>query len=204
MPQLPAFCDTCGTAFNSGFQFEGGAGSFVGCRSGPCPQCGGMGHVPDGVFKFVGNVIEVLQAPQRTLDELSRLSKILEHARKAKEPSERTARRIEKELPFFQRVADWVRSAGFTPAVNVGLILAAIPVLQSMRDSPKPAEQHVVIQNVINNYVTALPGPAAAPKRPFRATPHPGRNDPCTCGTGKKWKHCCGRAQDPPSCPAQP
>lgn len=26
------------------------------------------------------------------------------------------------------------------------------------------------------------------------ATPKVGRNDPCTCGSGKKFKHCCGKA----------
>ena len=27
-----------------------------------------------------------------------------------------------------------------------------------------------------------------------RATPKIGRNDPCPCGSGKKYKHCCGRS----------
>ena len=26
-----------------------------------------------------------------------------------------------------------------------------------------------------------------------RITPKVGRNDPCPCGSGKKYKHCCGR-----------
>ena len=26
-----------------------------------------------------------------------------------------------------------------------------------------------------------------------RASPKVGRNDPCTCGSGKKYKHCCGK-----------
>lgn len=25
------------------------------------------------------------------------------------------------------------------------------------------------------------------------AAPKPGRNDPCPCGSGRKYKHCCGR-----------
>jgi SEC-C motif-containing protein len=34
-----------------------------------------------------------------------------------------------------------------------------------------------------------------SPKRePARAAPIPGRNDPCPCGSGKKWKRCCGAA----------
>ncbi len=28
-------------------------------------------------------------------------------------------------------------------------------------------------------------------KQPFVASMNPGRNDPCSCGSGKKFKHCC-------------
>jgi hypothetical protein len=37
---------------------------------------------------------------------------------------------------------------------------------------------------------TAWPDPASLAKRPARK---PGRNDPCPCGSGEKWKACCGR-----------
>jgi uncharacterized protein YecA (UPF0149 family) len=33
----------------------------------------------------------------------------------------------------------------------------------------------------------------AAPKPTRRAQPKVGRNDPCPCGSGKKFKKCCGR-----------
>jgi preprotein translocase subunit SecA len=34
---------------------------------------------------------------------------------------------------------------------------------------------------------------AEAPQQPMvRDTPKVGRNDPCTCGSGKKYKQCCG------------
>jgi preprotein translocase subunit SecA len=29
--------------------------------------------------------------------------------------------------------------------------------------------------------------------KPVRAAPKVGRNDPCPCGSGKKYKHCCGK-----------
>ena len=35
--------------------------------------------------------------------------------------------------------------------------------------------------------------PANLPGMPHRATPRTGRNDPCSCGSGRKYKHCCGR-----------
>ncbi|MEC8075023.1 MAG: SEC-C metal-binding domain-containing protein [Pseudomonadota bacterium] len=35
-----------------------------------------------------------------------------------------------------------------------------------------------------------------APQVPFtRAVPKVGRNDPCPCGNGKKFKKCCGRSE---------
>jgi preprotein translocase subunit SecA len=35
-------------------------------------------------------------------------------------------------------------------------------------------------------------GAASAPKQPVLATKKAGRNDPCPCGSGKKYKKCCG------------
>ena len=29
--------------------------------------------------------------------------------------------------------------------------------------------------------------------KPVRSGPKVGRNDPCPCGSGKKFKHCCGK-----------
>jgi preprotein translocase subunit SecA len=34
---------------------------------------------------------------------------------------------------------------------------------------------------------------AAAKARPIRNGPKVGRNDPCPCGSGKKYKQCCGK-----------
>jgi uncharacterized protein len=35
--------------------------------------------------------------------------------------------------------------------------------------------------------------PANLATAPFKATPRPRRNDPCSCGSGRKYKQCCGR-----------
>ena len=36
-------------------------------------------------------------------------------------------------------------------------------------------------------------GEAQAKAKPVRTGPKVGRNDPCPCGSGKKYKHCCGK-----------
>jgi len=38
-----------------------------------------------------------------------------------------------------------------------------------------------------------LDGTAPEPKRLVRSGPKVGRNDPCPCGSGKKYKKCCGK-----------
>ena len=35
--------------------------------------------------------------------------------------------------------------------------------------------------------------PEPAPTTFVRASPKTGRNDPCPCGSGRKFKHCCGK-----------
>ncbi|HIR74380.1 TPA: SEC-C domain-containing protein [Candidatus Ventrenecus avicola] len=30
-------------------------------------------------------------------------------------------------------------------------------------------------------------------KKPIKKEKKPGRNDPCSCGSGKKYKNCCGK-----------
>nr|WP_249777907.1 UPF0149 family protein [Pontibrevibacter nitratireducens] len=39
----------------------------------------------------------------------------------------------------------------------------------------------------------SLREPANLSDVPFKAGPRPGRNDPCSCGSGRKYKKCCGR-----------
>jgi preprotein translocase subunit SecA len=33
-------------------------------------------------------------------------------------------------------------------------------------------------------------------RRPVKAADKVGRNDPCPCGSGRKYKHCCGANQN--------
>lgn len=77
---VPAVCDACHAFFPSGFNIAGGA-SFAGCASGPCPRCGGMGHIPDGTYEFIDNSIRLLSGPERSRQELTMLADILRTAR---------------------------------------------------------------------------------------------------------------------------
>lgn len=45
--------------------------------------------------------------------------------------------------------------------------------------------------------VEASDGPAVTPPGPSRKAVKIGRNEPCPCGSGRKYKHCCGRPGGP-------
>lgn len=115
---IPAFCDNpnCGGVFSSGIVVTNGSNiTLVGNKSGPCPRCGSMGHIPDGVFNFLGDTIEILSAPKTTIEELSSLSKILKEAYEQKLSSEQVAKRIEQDVPnlsklnrFFKEQSGWI------------------------------------------------------------------------------------------------
>ena len=120
--RVPAFCDTCGTVFPSGFNVENSTVTFASCTAGPCPVCGGMGRIPDGVFGFFGNTINILSAPTRTREELGRLANIIEEARAKRQTPQHVADQIRKEVPKMASVADLLipKSAGDFYALLIG------------------------------------------------------------------------------------
>jgi hypothetical protein len=191
MPAVPAFCDTCGTPFASGFVVENSHGSFSGCRSGPCPNCGGIGHVPDGVFKFVGDTIQVLSAPERSIAELSRLAALIRETTERRATPEEVVAAIRKELPWFRRLADLLPTDRGELYGFLALVLAAAQLGIS--------QDGTTINNITVNQVVerACPSRQQPPASPRPVAKKQGRNEQCACGSGKKYKKCCGSATTP-------
>jgi preprotein translocase subunit SecA len=50
-------------------------------------------------------------------------------------------------------------------------------------------------KSVYDSALTASHGGAVGQKRPMVKSDKIGRNDPCPCGSGKKYKHCCGKKE---------
>ena len=55
----------------------------------------------------------------------------------------------------------------------------------------RPIERKQVAQPIAATHGEA----AAQPAAPKKAAAKVGRNDPCPCGSGKKYKNCCGKAE---------
>jgi hypothetical protein len=210
MSVLPAFCDNCGAIFNSGI--IGGDGialntTFIGCSAGPCPKCGGMGHIPDGVYNFIGNTIEFLSGPQRTLEELKRFSEILKAAQEKQATPDKLSEEIGNELPqYLYLLKDILPKSKKEFYSFIGLILTTITILinsanfvyskqKSNTEVPKNTKTEVqqLTQIVINNSIVQIGnGQNIQIKNSTIKKKKIGPNEKCPCGSGLKYKKCCG------------
>jgi len=203
---LPAFCDTCGTAFPSSFVVNGRVSglSMAGNSAGPCPKCGGRGHVPDGVFNFVGQTIEIVSAPRRTFDELSRFANIVRRARESGAPSDAVAREIRESTPNFAGIASLLPKNRQDWYAFLNLLLVIVTLAMQLTKHTENPPENITVNHVIEQVckdwskqpTVTKQSPERAEKiakRPLVKSGHKtGRNETCPCGSGKKYKKCHG------------
>ncbi|MGX7596282.1 SEC-C metal-binding domain-containing protein [Planococcus plakortidis] len=203
MPVIPGICDNCGNVFPSGIFVENSVAVFEGNEVGPCPYCRGWGHVPDGTFRVVQGAIELISAPQRTLDELVKLNLLLRRVTEADLEKEKVFKKIEKETPQFSPLLEFLKNEDFRFWLPV--ILSILSILIPLYATGNTEEPDVEINQVINhiyqqpvNPVPALTSPliSNAMSSETKAIPIKvekiGRNAACPCGSGIKYKRCHG------------
>ena len=152
-----------------------------------------MGHIPDGVYNFIGNTIELLSGPSRTRLELERLAEILSRAREQRASLDQVSERIQKEIPEMSSLRELLPKTrselySFIAIIItvIGLILGQIKQGGSARVTINEVvnviyqQQHITAQDQVND-----------PKVMDKVRKKVGRNDPCPCGSGKKYKKCC-------------
>lgn len=197
MPMMPAICDSCGTAFASGIYLDNCLNvTLQGNRTGPCPACGSMGSVPDGVFNALGDFIEVLDAPLRTYEQLKRLSEIFDSAAKNKSSNTEISEKIKKECPELASLADVLPKNRMELYTCIGAITGFLMLLASlMQDSDEITSKDIdaSLNQAIEQLITPkTPFDQSALVAPQRNVIKQPRNERCSCGSGVKFKKCCG------------
>jgi hypothetical protein len=192
MAVMPAFCDSCGTAFPSGFDVSAGS-ILVGNKSGPCPNCGDMGSVPDGLVSFIGDTLKMLPVPGDSIDEYKKFSEFLKSSHKLRIPEKTFREKIEKDHKQFVFVTRFIgnKPSDFYTFIQalVAIIGLCIQVYEVKGRYEPPSTEKVL---------EALPGeskklvPDTMKSAPKARSPKIGRNDKCPCGSGKKYKLCHG------------
>lgn len=146
MPMIPAFCDSCGTAFESGIFIEDCLNvTLSGNKAGPCPKCGSMGSVIDGVFNVSRDLIEIISAPAWTIDRLERLAALLAAIRDTRDDPQAALDRAKSQEPELRNVLDALPKTRMELYAFITMLIALIAVwLNQCSDetSTEPPQEH--------------------------------------------------------------
>jgi preprotein translocase subunit SecA len=143
------------------------------------------------VFNFIGNTIEVLSAPQRTVDELNRFVSILREAQQEQQSAEAIASRVQKDAPSFSKLIELLPK---NRAELYGFVAVILAAAQLVTQPPQPSNTtvSVTVNQVIQQVFVQPPSPGDAALKAESKGRKVGRNEPCPCGSEKKYKKCCG------------
>ncbi len=195
MNNLIAFCEntSCGTVFEYP-NLIGGEGSatihMTNTKVGPCPKCGSVGIVPDGVYKYANNVIDFLTGPSSSIEVLKKIESILKNAKKGKHSKEEVLAEIEKTSPDTAQALKDV-SSGNTLIQWLMLIFAIITVAIQVHTSYFKKDTN--LQDKVIEYLLDENNKLQNNTQTYKKEgPIIQRNDPCPCGSGKKYEKCCG------------
>lgn len=204
MPLLPAICDTCQTVWlPNAIRVENSSGiSISDVAVSPCPTCGGIGHIPDGVYSATTDTIEVIATTVRSAQSLARLHAVVKRAQRERADAERLAHLLENESAEFKPVAEAVRRQAKRIDIKnwIGIALAVIAILQAQATDKKIDDIKAQVDHIYAQVVNDQPAPPQS--KPMPTTPNQvgsvgypkiGRNDQCPCGSGRKYKRCHGQ-----------
>lgn len=190
MPTIPAFCDNCHTPFSSGIFVDNCTNLFLGGnKSGPCPNCGSMGTVLEGVFNVFNNVIEVIDASSKSREQLSKYIEFLNGVKKENIDSESLKRKIEEDMPELSSIASYLPKTRNELYAFLALLVSLFSLVISLGGKPEGNTNNITINNVINEVLSEKSIKADNTPSTFST---PSRNNPCPCESGYKYKNCCG------------
>ena len=88
-----------------------------------------------------------------------------------------------------------IESYNMFEELNESIREESVKAVFSLRPKRKEEVINVKMTDKITNIATNAAGEDTPKRKPVRAEKKVGRNDPCPCGSGKKYKNCCGKNQ---------
>lgn len=183
MADLVAVCQQCQRPFRASHVIGGHAATITmtNVQVGPCPFCGGMGRVPDGIYELFNDAIKTFRALKVNTTDLQQLKEILQAAEVSGSTPEQAASEVEQSKPEFGPVADWVRRH---PQISLLLTILTI-ILGQQRTPATDVDVTVNVQTPsVEEVINQLPmegEKAGEPDRTPAVSSKVGRNEPCPC-----------------------
>ena len=86
-----------------------------------------------------------------------------------------------------------IESYNMFEELNESIREEAVKAVFSLKPRKKEEVMNVKMSNKVTNMVTSGGGEDTPKRKPVTVEKKIGRNDPCPCGSGKKYKQCCGK-----------
>lgn len=177
-----------------------------------CPQCGCPSHIAAAVCRLVEGIVVSLDTRSRDYPRFHLIRNELQSLLDKNASEGELSRAVAEFLPELgTATASVPESASNCIATLIVIVIGVLLhspgsyitlrdlneaekneiTLQALRDvrCPKKLERRAV-RSQAQSATASERAPAPAP---IRSAPLPGRNDPCPCGSGKKYKKCHGR-----------
>jgi hypothetical protein len=185
MAMVPVICDNCGAVWGAP-NVIGDSGARIAMtrtKVGPCPACGGVGSVPDGVYDLLDDTVSVVQSAQISASTLQGLIDLLRARARGQITDDEVIEKVESTAPALLSAVQNVLQKQ-NPMQWVTLLLAIFGMyLQLQAREPPTAED--IVRALHEN-------PAPALVAPQKSNATHGRNrvkrkrPPKTHGKGKK------------------
>jgi hypothetical protein len=194
----PIYCNRCKGPAQLPFSFGANSNIVFTGSSAQCMRCGNMIRIPDGTFRT--NAAGLLSIVRTAPDPRAFAEELRRELQRAQESSTMEEVRAN---PRFAAASPWLPNSVQNVAAYIAILTFLLMWLSRGKDSKTEINQTFIQQ--YNEYVQQqpnrdelvelAPGDLAIVKaRSGRQVPKIGRNDPCPCGAGKKYKKCHGAA----------
>ncbi len=203
---IPAECGSCGYLYPSGYGFDpANTGIEVSMTVfenaevlEPCPMCGRRrSRVLAGEHQLVRDAEKLLQDFGSDATELGRLVEFLQGSQGRNGSADEVRERAKEAVPELSGLVEDMLDA--LPArVDLStwhtLLVATLRALETRADggSNGTLQPSQVIYDSVNRYNVTTVQPSAETEDQQHEAHKVGRNDPCPCGSGKKYKKCHG------------
>lgn len=198
MPEMPVFCDNCELIFGSGFHFENTTHVTLSGNKAQCPGCHNMAPIPDGLFNFVNDSIEIINAPKTTVEKLEYYKSLIKKLKDNKANYNEIKSELEEKAPELNSLINLLPKNRSELYAFLALILATISFTLDHGNNKEEPNQ-INVSNIINHYNinysnndVNLPKKESIKKAPVKKKKI-GRNEKCFCGSGLKFKKCHGK-----------
>jgi len=196
-----AICESaeCGAVFEAAI--IGGSGSakvsIEDSRVGPCPSCGGMGRIPDGVYQYSAGVVNFLSGSDQSLEALRRVEGLLRQMRKRGAAREEVLAEVRGVSPVIADALGGVPDVGVKQQwimILLAIMTLAIDVASKGLDMLSVSMGDRFVEHLLRENEKLMSDRNREVLNPYaRSGKKTGRNERCPCGSGLKFKRCCGR-----------